>query len=99
MLAAFALTCDLGVPQAVRALGQYFVGYSLCQGAVDDARQEVADDVPGPDGRGMNGVQDAAFRGRDVDRLETSVVVRHLGADRTLYPEGGVRGGVVEDDV
>jgi hypothetical protein len=47
----------------------------------------------------VNGVEDAPLGGADVDRLETAVVVGYLGADRTLYPEGRVGGGVVEDDV
>jgi hypothetical protein len=50
--AVLALAGDLGVPQAVGALGQYFLGYGLCQGAMDHAGQDVADDVPGPTGAG-----------------------------------------------
>src|SRR5215212_2315986 len=37
-LAVLSLAGDLGVPQAVGALGQDFIGDNLCKGAVDHAR-------------------------------------------------------------
>src|SRR5215210_2890260 len=98
-LAAFALTGDLGVPQAVSALGQDFIGNSLCQRPVYHARQEVPDDVPGPDRRGVKGVEDCTFGGGYVDGLEATVIVGYFRADRALHTEGRVRGGIVEHDV
>src|SRR5215211_5278602 len=98
-LAVLAVAGDLGVPEAVGPLGQHLVRDDPRQGAVDQAGQEVADDVPGADGRRVFGVEDASFGRRDANGLEAAVVVGHLRADSALHPEGGVRRGVVEDDV
>src|SRR5918998_762513 len=98
-ISTFPLARDLCVPEAVCPLGQHPLRYSLGQGAVDQTRQEVADDVPGAYRRRVEGVQDATLWRRDVYGAEAAVVVRHLGADRALHPEGSVRRGVVEDDV
>src|SRR5919112_1903068 len=98
-LAAFTLTGDLGVPQAVSALGQDFIGNCLCQRAMYHARQEVPDDVPGPDRRGVDGVEDCTFGGGYVDGLEATVIVGYFRADRALHTEGRVRGSIVEHDV
>src|SRR5918994_6611617 len=98
-LAVLVVATDLGVPEAVRPLSQHPVRDGLRESAVDQARQEVPDDVPGADRCRVCSVEDAPFRGRDVHGAEAAIVVRHIRADRALHPEGGVGDGVVEDDV
>src|SRR3712207_2534482 len=98
-LAVRLLARDLGVPQAVGALGEDSLRDDLRQGAVDEPRQEVPDDVPPAHRRGVLGVQDAPLGRRDADGPEAAVVVGHVGADCALDPEGGVGGGVVQHDV
>ena len=71
----------------------------LRESAVNQTRQEVSDDVPGADRCRVCGVEDAPFGRCDAHGAEAAIVVRHLRADRALHPEGGVRDGVVEDDV
>src|SRR5215212_2363249 len=98
-LAVRLLARDLGVPQAVGPLGEDPLRDDLRQGAVDEPRQKMPDDVPPAHRRGVFGVQDAPLGRRDAHGAEAAVVVGHVGADGALDPEGGIGGGVVQHDV
>ena len=90
-----ALSAEKDRPeQAGGALGRYLSAQRLLQAAQHHVGQHLADRMACRYGGGAQRIENAAFRRRNAHHAQGAGIVRHVVADHTAHPEGGISLGI-----